>query len=178
MSFSTNQFNYYLQTSHICKKFLIKDGIISSYFEIESQPGFFPKSRWEVTVLKKSAQQIGESISILKNFDYYQYLICTILPDIADTNPFKKIFQKIRFIILISFAKFINLLLIREFESIKKWNVFSKKVLEFGAEIVNSFRQGIKFTEISNNFKLDKEFYNFFNIDMVKIDEELNHYYL
>ena len=178
MSFSTNQFKSYLQSSHSCKKFLIKDGIISSYFEIDSQPGFFPKSRWEVTVLKKSAQHIGESLSILKNFDYYQYLICTILPDIADTNHFKKLFQKIRFIIIISFAKFINLLLIKDMESVKKWNVFSNKTLEFGAEIVNSFRQGLKFSEISNDIKLDNEFYDFFNIDMVKIDEELNHYYL
>ncbi len=63
-------------------------------------------------------------------------------------------------------------------ESVKKWNVFSNKTLEFGAEIVNSFRQGLKFSEISNDIKLDNEFNDFFNIDMVKIDEELNHYYL
>ena len=63
-------------------------------------------------------------------------------------------------------------------ESVKKWNVFSNKTLEFGAEIVNSFRQGLKFSESSNDIKLDNEFYDFFNIDMVKIDEELNHYYL
>jgi hypothetical protein len=157
---------------------LVKDGITSPYFEIETEPGFFTKTKYDIISLKITFQQIGESMSILKNFDYYQYLICTILPDIADTNPFKKIFQKIRFIIIISFAKFINLLLIRDFESIKKWNVLSKNVLELGAEIVNSFRQGIKFTEISNYINLDKEFYNFFKIDMKKIDEQLNHYYL
>lgn len=177
MSFSTNQFNQYLDSSNCCKKILIKDGIVSSYFEVETHPGFFTKTRCEVTSLKNSFQQIGESLSILKNFDSYQYLICTILPDIADTNPFKKVLQKIRFIIISSFTKFINLLHIKDFEAIQEWNIFSKKILEVVAEIVNSFRQGTHFTEISE-FKLDQEVSIFFSLDIEKIDEELNRYYL
>ncbi len=177
MSFSTNQFNQYLHSSTFCKKFLIKDGIISSYFEVETHQGFFTKTRYEVTSLKNSFQQIGESLSILKNFDSYQYLICTILPDIPDINPFKKVLQKIRFIIISSFTKFINLLHIKDFEAIQKWNLFSKKILEVVAEIVNSFRQGTHFTEISE-FKLDQEVSIFFSLDIEKIDEELHRYYL
>ncbi len=177
MSFSTNQFNQYLDSSNCCKKFLIKDGIVSSYFEVETHPGFFTKTRCEVNSLKNSFQQIGESLSILKNFDSYQYLICQILPDIADINPFKKVLQKIRFILIISFTKFINLLHIQDFEAIQEWNIFSKKILEVVAEIVNSFRQGINFTEISD-FKLDQEVSIFFSLDIERIDEELNRYYL
>ena len=156
---------------------MIKDGITSSYFEVENHPGFFPKTRCEVNSLKNSFQQIGESMSILKNFDYYQYLICRILPDIADINPFKKVFQKIRFIIINCFTKFITLLHIKDFETIQKWNIFSKKILEAVAEIVNSFRQGITFAEVSD-FKLDQEVSIFFNLDIEKMDEELNSYYL
>ena len=178
MSFLQNQFNQYLHSSHICKKFLIKDGITSSYFEIETNPGFFTKSRYDITSLKNTFQQIGESLSILKNFDYYQYLICSMLPDIADINPFKKVFQKVRFMIICSFSKFLSLLDFNDFETIKKWNILSKKTLELVAEIVNSYRQGVEFIEISNGFKLDHEFCTFFNLNIEKIDEELNHYYL
>jgi hypothetical protein len=101
-----------------------------------------------------------------------------MLPEIADTNPFKKVFQKIRFMLLCSFAKFISLLINKEYERIKKWNILSKNTLESVAEIVNNYRQGLKFTELSNGFKLDPELCIFFNFNSEKIDEELNRYYL
>lgn len=157
---------------------MIKDGITSSYFEIDTNPGFFSKTRYDISSLKNVFQQIGESMSILKNFDYYQYLMCTILPDIADTNPFKKVFQKVRFMIICSFTKFIFLLHVKDYETIKEWNIFSKKILELVADIVNSYRQGVEFREISGSVNLDQECCIFFNLDIEKIDEELNRYYL
>ena len=123
-------------------------------------------------------QEPGESMSILKNFDYYQYLICKMLPEIADTNPFKKVFQKIRFVIICSFAKFISLLDTKDYVTITKWNILSKKNLELVAEMVNSYRQGIEFSNISNGFKFEDEICIFFNLNIDKIDEELNRYYL
>lgn len=157
---------------------MIKDGITSSYFEIETNPGFFSKTKYDISSLKNVFQQIGESMSILKNFDYYQYLMCTIIPDISDTNPFKKVFQKVRFMIICSFTKFIFLLQLKDYETIKEWNIFSKKILELVADIVNSYRQGVGFREISTTFNLDQECCIFFNLDIEKIDEELNRYYL
>ena len=157
---------------------MIKDGITSSYFEIETNPGFFTKTRYDVIILKNTFQNIGESMSILKNFDYYQYIICKMLPEIADTNAFKKVFQKIRFVIICSFEKFISLLDMKDYETITKWNILSKKNLELVAEIVNSYRQGIEFSNISNGFKLEDEICIFFNLNSDKIDEVLNSYYL
>jgi hypothetical protein len=178
LSLSQDQFKQYLHSSPLCKKFLIKDGITSSYFEIETNPGFFRKTRYDIISLKNTFQQIGESLSILKNFDYYQYLICRMLPNIADINPFKKVFQKVRFMIICSFAKFISLLDFKDYETIIQWNILSKKTLELVAEIVNSYRQGVEFREISNGFKLDQAFCTFFNLNIESIDEELNSYYL
>lgn len=157
---------------------MIKDGITSSYFEIETNPGFFTKTRYDIIFLKNTFRNIGESMSILKNFDYYQYLICKLLPEIADTNPFKKVFQKIRFVIICSFAKFISLLDTKDYVTITKWNILSKKNLELVAEMVNSYRQGIDFSNISNGFKFEDEICIFFNLNIDKIDEELNRYYL
>jgi hypothetical protein len=101
-----------------------------------------------------------------------------MLPDIADINPFKKVFQKVRFMIICSLTKFISLLDFKDYETIKQWNILSKKILELVAEIVNSYRQGVELTEISNGFKLDHEFCTFFNLNIENIDEELNRYYL
>src|SRR5918999_337159 len=118
LSFSIQLINKYLLSSTNCKKFLLKDGITSSYFEIESNPGFFTKSRLDVISLKNSCPQIGKSLSILKNFDHYQYVICTLIPNIDDTNPFKKVLQKIRFMIIFSFTKFFQLLHSNNFDQI------------------------------------------------------------
>jgi hypothetical protein len=178
MSYSSNQFTYFLNSSRYCKKFLVKDGITSPYFEINTEPGFFTKTKYDIISLKNTFQQIGESMSILKNFDYYQYLMCTMLPDIPDTNPYKKEFQKVRFIIICSLTKFISLLHIGDYETIKKWNILSKKILELVAEIVNGYRQGVEFREISNGFNVNNEFCIFFNLDIEKMDEELNYFYL
>jgi hypothetical protein len=170
--------NNFLFSSNQCKKFLVKDGITSSYFEIERNPGFFTKTRLEVISIKKKHPQIGESLSILKNFDHYQYLICTLIPNIADTDPFKKVLQKIRFMIISSITKFIHLLNSNNFQQFEYWNFISKKLLQVVAETVNYFRQGTKFDEILNDIKLDEELFVYLNLDIEKIDKSLDQFYL
>lgn len=157
---------------------MVKDGITSSYFEIESNPDFFSKTRLDVISLKNRWPQIGKSLSILKNFDHYQYIICTLIPNIADTDPFKKVLQKIRFMIIFSFTKFFQLLHTNDFEQVEYWNFLSKKLLEIVAETVNYFRQGTKFDEILNDFKLDEELFRYLELDIEKIDDVLDKYYL
>lgn len=178
MTVSIQFINNYLFSSNQCKKFLVKDGITSSYFEIERNPGFFTKTRLEVISIKKKHQQIGESLSILKNFDHYQYLICTLIPNIADTDPFKKVLQKIRFMIISSITKFIHLLNSNNFQQFEYWNFISKKLLKVVAETVNYFRQGTKFDEILNDIKLDEELFVYLNLDIEKIDKSLDQFYL
>lgn len=178
MTVSIQFINNFLFSSNQCKKFLVKDGITSSYFEIERNPGFFTKTRLEVISIKKKHQQIGESLSILKNFDHYQYLICTLIPNIADTDPFKKVLQKIRFMIICSITKFTHLLNSNNFQQFEYWNFISKKLLKVVAETVNYFRQGTKFDEILNDIKLDEELFVYLNLDIEKIDKSLDQFYL
>jgi hypothetical protein len=178
MSSSIQLITTYLQLSYQCKKYLVKDGITSSYFEIEKYPGFFNKTNLDVISLKKRFPQLKNSFSILKNLDHYQYLICTLIPNISDTNPFKKVLQKNRFIIIFSFAKFFELLDNNNFDQIESWNFLSTKLLEVVAYTVNSFRQGTTFEEIINESKLDEELFNYLNLDIDKIDKVLNQYYL
>lgn len=157
---------------------MVKDGITSSYFEIESNPNFFNKTKLDVISLKNRCPQIGKSLSILKNFDHYQYIICTLIPNIADTDPFKKVLQKIRFMIIFSFTKFFQLLHSNDFEQVEYWNFLSKKLLEIVAETVNYFRQGTKFDEILNDVKLDEELFRYLELDIEKIDDVLDKFYL
>jgi hypothetical protein len=178
LSFSIQLINKYLLSSNQCKKFLVKDGITSSYFEIESNPNFFNKTKLDVISLKNRCPQIGKSLSILKNFDHYQYIICTLIPNIADTDPFKKVLQKIRFMIIFSFTKFFQLLHSNDFEQVEYWNFLSKKLLEIVAETVNYFRQGTKFDEILNDVKLDEELFRYLELDIEKIDDVLDKFYL
>ncbi|HSF00882.1 MAG TPA: hypothetical protein VLA48_08320 [Nitrososphaeraceae archaeon] len=178
MTVSIQFINNFLFSSNQCKKFIVKDGITSSYFEIERNPDFFTKTRLEVISIKKKHPQIGESLSILKNFDHYQYLICTLIPNIADTDPFKKVLQKIRFMIISSITKFIHLLNSNNFQQFEYWNFISKKLLKVVAETVNYFRQGTKFDEILNDIKLDEELFVYLNLDIEKIDKSLDQFYL
>lgn len=177
MSFSIHLFNNYLSSSQ-CNKFLVKDGISSPFFEIKKHPGFFSETRLDVLSLRNKCPDIRTSLSILKNLDHYQYLICTLIPNIADTNPYKKLLQKIRFIIIFSFAKFLELLNDKKFDEIDHWNFLSKKLLEKVAEMVNYFRQGTKFDEILNEIKLDDELFHYLNIDKEIINEALDQFYL
>jgi hypothetical protein len=117
-------------------------------------------------------------LSILKNFDHYQYVICTLIPNIADADPFKKVLQKIRFMIISSFTKFFQLLHNNNFDQIENWNFLSKKFLEVLAETVNYFRQGTKFDEMLNDFKLDDELFIYLKLDKEKIDKVLDQFYL
>jgi hypothetical protein len=46
------------------------------------------------------------------------------------------------------------------------------------AEIVNYFRNGSKFDEIYNEVKIDENFIKFFELDLERIDQVLDEYYL
>ena len=178
MSLSVNMINKYLYSSNKCEKILINDGIISPYFEVHRIPDFFNNTRLECNSLKSKYPQIGKSFSLLKNFDHYQYIICTLIPDIPDTDHFKKLLQKLRFLVIYSITKFIQILENNNFDQIEYWNLLSGKFLEMLAEIVNYFRNGSKFDEILNEVKIDENFINFLELDLEKIDKVLDGYYL
>jgi hypothetical protein len=95
-----------------------------------------------------------------------------------DTDPFKKVLQKIRFMIISSITKFIHLLNSNNFQQFEYWNFISKKLLKVVAETVNYFRQGTKFDEILNDIKLDEELFVYLNLDIEKIDKSLDQFYL
>lgn len=170
--------NKYLNSSNKCKKILINDGITSTYFEAHGIPDFFNNIRIERNILKNKYPQIGKSFSLLKNFDHYQYIICTLIPSIPDADQYKKLLQKLRFLVIYSITKFIQMIENNNFDQIDYWNLLSRNFLEMLAEIVNYFRNGSKFDEIYNEVKIDENFIKFLELDLERIDQVLDEYYL
>ena len=175
---SDNMIHKYLNSYNRCKKILINDGIISSYFEVDRIPDFFNNTRLECNSLKSKYPEIGKSLSLLKNFDHYQYIICTLIPGIPDRDQFKKLLQKLRFLVICSITKFIQIFENNNFHQIEYWNLLSGKFLEMLTEIVNYFRNGSKFEEILNEVKIDDNFIKFLGLNLKRIDRVLDEFYL
>lgn len=55
--------------------------------------------------LKDKLPGLGNSITIIKNFDEYQYLLCQYVPKLSDHAIWKFKFQKIRLLIHLYFTK-------------------------------------------------------------------------
>ncbi len=73
---------------------------------------------------------IGSTSSIAKNLDEYQYIICSEIQYLPDTNLFKKELQKYRIIIMASFAKLIPILSSQGSDTdLEEWNQFAQVLL-------------------------------------------------
>ena len=60
-------------------------------------------------VCQKVLPAIGDVASAAKNLDEYQFLICSLVPSLPDSNPSKMELQKYRVAIIAAFAKLVPL---------------------------------------------------------------------
>ena len=68
--------------------------------------------------------------SIAKNLDEYQYIVCSEVRSLPDSNPFKKELQKYRIIIMTSFAKLIPILSsLGSDKDLQEWNRFAQVLI-------------------------------------------------
>ena len=113
-----------------CRSLLAEDGINSPDLIVSRLPKIFD----ELVINMKSARiktpNIGDTASIAKNLDEYQYLICSEVSSIPDQNPIKLELQKYRISIIACFAKLIEVLkhFNREHE-LELWNSLAKLIL-------------------------------------------------
>ena len=81
-------------SSEPCSKFLENDGISSRVFLLR---GFDNKkiiNFKDVKTLRNNIPSSGLAITVVKNFDEYQYIICGYIPKLNDNNFFKIKFSK------------------------------------------------------------------------------------
>ena len=173
----------YLFSNSKCNKFCLNDGITSSNLHFYENPGLWKENKIDAKSFKNEyGQKIGGiTLSILKNMDHYQSTICSLVKDLPDTNSFKTLFQKFRYIILGLFIKFIDILTSKNRnENFSLWNQFSNKILIDTSDIVIRYRQAEKFKAQNFNYQLtgNLTLFSFIGLSESFIDEKLRKNYL
>jgi hypothetical protein len=170
-------------SSKSCSKFLENDGISSRIFLLR---GFDNKkiiNFKDVKTLRNNIPSSGLAITIVKNFDEYQYIICNYIPKLNDNNLFKIKFQKIRILIFLFFYSFSKILVdITGPSALDEWIREANSMLVETSQIILDYRESIKNGDanslnsnqiLNQNDKLKKDYFNYFEMSEDKIDKIL-----
>jgi hypothetical protein len=161
-----------------CYKLIIKDGIASDFFLIGKYANIFDAIEFRTVSLRKTIPSIGESISIIKNLDYYQDLICKTIPNLADNNPLKIILQKLRILIIGAFSRLSKLICCLDKNGIEQWNKISGSLLEIVSTTIVSYRSNNGLENHQSALDKATSFFIFFGLDLQRIDDALKDLYL
>lgn len=120
----------YITNDRKCHKLLSNDGITSPVLTIDKVEGLFEGITVNVKFQKTRFTSIGNTSSLAKNLDEYQYIVCREIRSIPDINPFKKDLQKYRVLIISAFAKLISMLTsLSSDKKLQEWNRFAQILL-------------------------------------------------
>ena len=97
--------NKHIATVQKCRKLLSKDGITTQELVIDRLDGLFEGISANIKLQRTVLANIGQTATIAKNLDQYQFIICSEIPSMHDSNPFKLQLQKYRIAIIASFVK-------------------------------------------------------------------------
>ena len=115
-----------------CNKLLSGDGITSSDLTIKGVHGLFESLSIDARSTKKNMPALGDVASAAKNLDEYQFLICSLVPSLPDSDPLKMQLQKYRVAIIAAFAMLVPLLLLKDVrqDDLTQWSKHAKALLE------------------------------------------------
>ena len=168
-----------------CSRLLENDGISTRFFLLRD---FDNKKKLiyfkDVTVLRSNVPKAGLAITIVKNFDEYQHIICNYVPKLNDNDFYKIKFQKIRILIYLFFHSISKILTDANDQNVlDDWIKESNSLLKETSELILDYR------ESSNNgnnnsvesldkiliqkVKLKQDYFNYFNMTEEKIDRAL-----
>jgi len=160
-----------------CTKILVKDGISSQDLVIQRMPGLFEGISINMKKSKVNYPDIGDTASILKNLDHYQFAICTEIPGYPDAAASKLLLQKYRIVIIASIVKLVKILNKLNLDaSLKEWNMFAKILLMEASDTLVYARTNSKNIPKSKNIRL-QEALSFFDIDESRLDVLLTNMY-
>ena len=169
--------NKYIINDIKCHKLLSKDGITTQDLVIDKIEGLFEDKLMNVKLHRSRFPSIGITSSIAKNLDEYQYIVCSEIRSLSDSNPFKKELQKYRIIIIASFAKLIQVLSsMKSDKDLQDWNRFAQMLLIQVSEMLHKMRLDQKEHEKLNNKTL-KSAFDFFGISEKEVDSMLYNIY-
>jgi hypothetical protein len=164
-----------LLASNDCGKLLTGDGITTSNLSVKGMQGIFDAISVDTKIVKKGMPRIGETASLAKNLDEYQFLVCSLIPSLPDSNPFKLQLQKYRIAIIASFIKLVAALkqIQQNADSMLiEWNKYAKLLLEETSETYVKSKSNATL-QLSSN----KDTFEFFEAPADKIDMALKRIY-
>jgi hypothetical protein len=168
--------NKYIINDIKCHKLLSKDGITTQDLIIDKVEGLFEGIRVNTKSQRSLLPGIGIASGIVKNLDEYQYIICSEIRSIPDTNAYKKELQKSRIAIIASFAKLIPILHSRSDKDLKKWNYFAQILLTQISEMLVKTRLNQNKYDKSNSDSL-KSTFDYFDVPDKEVDSILQSIY-
>lgn len=156
----------------VCSKLLAGDGITTSELSIKGMQGIFEAISVDARSARKSVAELGQAASVAKNLDEYQFVICSLVPSLPDSDPSKLQLQKYRVGIIAAFAMLASLLKEMSSENLAQWNQHARSILEETSEA---------YVKAKSNAKLQvaghKEAFEFFGVPEEKIDAALAAFY-
>jgi hypothetical protein len=157
-----------------CSKLLAGDGITTPELSIKGMRGIFEAASVDARSARKTVPAIGQAASIAKNLDEYQFLICSLVPSLPDSDPSKLQLQKYRVAIVAAFARLAgNLKETRQDDDdLAQWNRHARSLLEETSE---------GYVKAKSNAKLQVaghiEAFEFFGVPEERIDAVLRALY-
>jgi hypothetical protein len=170
--------NKYIINDIKCHKVLSKDGVTTQDFVIDKIEGLFEGISVDVKLQRSRFPSIGSTSSIAKNLDEYQYIICSEVRSLPDSNSFKKELQKYRIIIMASFAKLISILYSLDSDTdLIEWNRFAQAVLTQVSETRQRARVNQKRYEKANVTEGLKSAFDFYGVSEEEVGKILQDIY-
>jgi hypothetical protein len=158
-----------------CSKFLEYDGISSRTFSLKGFGNVNLIYFKDVKTLKNKVPMAGLALTLVKNFDEYQYIICNYVPQLSDNNIYKIKFQKVRILVFLFYFALSKIMSESiEISVLDKWvkegNSFlieiSKIVLDYRESLKKSDNKNLIINDVSDKeYKLKRDYYQYFNID-------------
>ena len=165
-----------------CSKFLEYDGISSRIFSLKGFDNVKLIYFKDVKTLKSKVPTAGLALTLVKNFDEYQYIICNYVPQLSDNDVYKIKFQKVRILILLFFYTLSKIMS----DSVETNNVLDKWIKEANSflielsQIILDYREYLKKNNNKNStiknisdkeYKLKRDYYQYFNIAEEKVEK-------
>jgi hypothetical protein len=153
---------------------LIGDGITTSDLTIKGVHGIFGPVSINVRSARKNVPAIGDVASIAKNLDEYQFLICSLVPSLPDSNLSKMELQKYRVAIIAAFSKLVSMLLLKSMrqDDLAQWSKHAKALLEETSDA---------YLKANSNYNLKvtshKDAFEYFEVPVDKVQVALRTFY-
>ncbi|MDP9016260.1 MAG: hypothetical protein M3M87_05845 [Thermoproteota archaeon] len=161
-------------SSSSCSKLLSGDGITTFDLTIKGVHGLFGPVSIDVRSTRKIVPAIGDVASAAKNLDEYQFLICSLVHSLPDSNPSKMELQKYRVTILAAFAKLVPLLLLKDIrqDDLVQWSKHAKVLLEETSDTYLKTNSNSKMQIASH-----KDVFEYFEVPVDRVQVALRAFY-